>query len=59
MMDKIEDTLKGMKPWKALGPNGMHVVFLQQFWDVAKMKVCQHIINLFTGIKSMENFNIT
>ncbi|GKU87915.1 hypothetical protein SLEP1_g2242 [Rubroshorea leprosula] len=45
---EIWATIKSMGPWKALGPDGLHVAFFQQFWDLIKDKLCHEIRLVFS-----------
>ncbi|GLT42706.1 hypothetical protein SLA2020_166920 [Shorea laevis] len=45
------NTIHSMKPWKALGPDGLHAMFFQKYWEEVKGKLCEEIGNVFsTGI---------
>ncbi|GLT37826.1 hypothetical protein SLA2020_121150 [Shorea laevis] len=48
---EIWNTIHSMKPWKAPGPDGLHAIFFQKYWEEVKGKLCEEIRNVFsTGI---------
>lgn len=51
IMDKIENVVKSLGPWKAPGPNGIHAVFFHRFWSVIKEYVSNNVIDLLVGTK--------
>lgn len=51
--------LKCMKPFKALGPNGLHAGFFQRFWLIMGESVKFEIKKIFTVKKIPEHLNKT
>lgn len=56
---EIEQTIKEMNPWKALGLGGVHVAFFQHFWEIIKSGVTSHIVDMFAGINEIGPCNQT
>ncbi|GKV06468.1 hypothetical protein SLEP1_g18364 [Rubroshorea leprosula] len=46
---EIKQAIFSMKPFKAPGPDGLHVAFFQKFWFVVKNKLCNEIRNIFNS----------
>ncbi|GKV49249.1 hypothetical protein SLEP1_g56010 [Rubroshorea leprosula] len=47
--DEIWATLHSIKPFKAPGPDDVHPLFFQKFWDITKDKLCTDIIQNFSN----------
>lgn len=45
--EEIKYRLWNLKPFKALGPDGLHVTFFQHYWQVVRSSVCQEVKNIF------------
>lgn len=48
-----------MKPYKALGPDGIHVGFFQHFWLVVGESVMEEVRKVFIEGKVPEYLNTT
>ena len=48
-----------MAPLKALGLDGLHVIFLQSQWEVVEGSMCELIWNIFDNPKTIRNINET
>ncbi|GKV05206.1 hypothetical protein SLEP1_g17240 [Rubroshorea leprosula] len=46
--DEIWAALHSIKPFKAPGPDGVHPLFFQKFWDITKDKLCTDIVQIFS-----------
>ena len=44
--EEVETTLKQIHLTKALGPNGMSVIFFQKYWDVIGTDVTSMVLNV-------------
>ncbi|XP_050242398.1 uncharacterized protein LOC126691394 [Quercus robur] len=56
---EIWDALRSMKPYKALGSDGMHAGFYQRFWLVAKDSVRSEVKQIFANQKIPDYLNQT
>ncbi|KAM3745041.1 hypothetical protein ACB098_06G096300 [Castanea mollissima] len=56
---EIRVAMWSLKPWKALGPDGFHVGFFQQFWPTVGSSVVLEIQNIFKAICIPANLNHT
>lgn len=52
-ISEIETTMDQLPPSKALGPDGMHGIFLKKFWVVLKVEMIAFIEAFFCGEKSL------
>lgn len=50
---------KQMHPWKSPGPDGLHAVFYQNYWQIVSMEVSQMALSFLNGNCSFENINHT
>ena len=58
-MEEIKDALWSMKPYKALGPDGLHAGFFQRFWLVVGDSVKEEVMRAFTERKVPDYLNKT
>lgn len=56
---EVKDALWSLKPFKALGPNGLHGGFFQRFWLLVGETVTNTVKGAFTNGKIMEHINKT
>ena len=54
--EEIRDIIFSMKPLKALGSDGLHVIFYQAQWEVVGKSVCKQIKDVFNGETVPANF---
>ncbi|GKV02365.1 hypothetical protein SLEP1_g14812 [Rubroshorea leprosula] len=47
--DEIWAALHSIKPFKASGPDGVHPLFFEKFWDITKDKLCTDIVQIFSS----------
>ena len=57
--EEIKCGLWALKPFKALGINGLHAGFYQYFWTDVKELVCHEVINIFEKREMPEFLNET
>lgn len=57
--DEISAALWSLKPYKALGPNGLHAGFFQRFWLLVGDSVKKVIKEAFTSCKILNYLNQT
>lgn len=48
MYQEVIDTIFSFKPYKSLGPNGIHPLFYQKYWDVLGSSIKDFYSNVFT-----------
>ena len=58
-LKEIKDALWSMKPYKALGPDGLHAGFFQHFWLVVGDSVVEEVWRVFIERKVLEYLNRT
>ena len=56
---KIYEALKSMKPYKALGPNGLHAGFFQRHWNCVGESVKDEVRNIFLSCEMPTFLNQT
>lgn len=47
--DEVASALQEMHPCKSTGPDGMHVLFYQQYWDLVSDEVCSVVLHVLNG----------
>ena len=57
--EEVETTLKQIHLTKALGPNGMSVIFFQKYWDVIGTDVTSMVLNVLNCNMSIIEINKT
>ncbi|XP_075652482.1 uncharacterized protein LOC142622815 [Castanea sativa] len=57
--EEIKEALWSMQPYKALGPNGLHVGFFQRFWLLVGDSVRKEVKNVFRTRKVPDYLNKT
>ena len=57
--EEIKGALWSMKPFKALGPNGLHAGFYQCFWLMVGKSVVEEIKDIFLKKRIQEYLNRT
>ena len=57
--EEIKEALWSMKPFKALGPNGLHAGFFQRFWLIVGDLVKKEVNRVFVERKILEYLNST
>ncbi|GKU90851.1 hypothetical protein SLEP1_g4795 [Rubroshorea leprosula] len=55
--EEIHNALFGLKPFKALGPNGLHPSFFQKLWDSVRSILCSDIHNIFSSASIPAQWN--
>lgn len=55
----ITRALFSFQPLKAPGPDGLHPIFFQKFWDVVKPSVCNLIFDIFATAEIPSALNET
>lgn len=51
--------MKGINPTKALGPDGVHAMFYQKFWDIVGEDTTNLCLDFLNKGKSLEGINKT
>ena len=59
MEEEIRQGLWALKPFKALGVDGLHAGFFQYFWEDVKHSVCNEVISIFDTRRVPEYLNET
>ncbi|GKV18821.1 hypothetical protein SLEP1_g29153 [Rubroshorea leprosula] len=54
---EIQDALFELKPFKALGPYGLHLGFFQRMWDSMRSTLCSGIGNIFSSTSIPTDWN--
>jgi len=57
--EEVKASLWSMKANKALGPDGLHAGFFQQFWPTVGESVCREVKHIFVSRKMLEYLNRT
>ena len=57
--EEIRQGLWALKPFKALGVDGLHAGFFQYFWEDVKHFVCNEVISIFDTRRVPEYLNET
>ena len=57
--EEIRQGLWALKPFKALGVDGLHAGFFQYFWEDVKHSVCNEVISIFDMRRVPEYLNET
>lgn len=57
--EEIERAIKSMGPTKAPGPQEMHALFYQHYWDIVGSDVCQLCLDVLNGSAGVADFNNT
>ena len=58
-IEEIKSALWSMKPYKAPGPNGLHVGFFQRFWLITRDSVKREMEKAFTSARVLDYLNKT
>ena len=57
--EEIKVALWSLKPFKALGPDGLHAGFFQKFWPVVGDSVIEEVKEVFVSKKVLDYLNRT
>ena len=57
--EEIKAALWSLKPFKALGPDGLHAGFFQKFWPVVRDSVIEEVKEVFVSKKVLDYLNRT
>ena len=57
--EEIKAALWSLKPFKALGPDGLHAGFFQKFWPVVGDSVIEEVKEVFVSKKVLDYLNRT
>ena len=58
-VEEVKDGLWSLRPFKALGPDGLHAGFYQQFWGDVGNSVCKEVLDIFKYREVPEYLNKT
>ena len=56
---EIESAFKSFKPFKVPGPDGLHPIFFQKFWDKIRESTTSFILDIFRVRKMPIETNVT
>lgn len=59
MNEEIKQVIFDMTPWKSLEPDGYHVGFFQQSWNVVGNNVCSFVQDLWDNPCKIQEINQT
>ena len=57
--EEIRQGLWALKPFKAIGPDGLHAGFFQYFWNDIKDLVCKEVSSIFDSRVILDFLNET
>lgn len=56
---EIWETIKGINPYKAPGPDGLQAIFFHKYWNIVGEEVCKFVKNCFITHHVPEEINKT